>query len=77
MESQELMDLYTLVEMAYRDTFLNKAEDESELFPEGWYQNTNYQKKIEVLTEALDKDILIVYTDSYQTMLEGIRMVKS
>lgn len=77
METNELMDLYTLVEMAYQDTFKNEVENVDDLYPEGWYEKDNYQKKIEVLTEALEKNVFIVYTNSYQTMLEGVRTLKN
>ena len=69
----ELMDLYILSEMAYEDTFINTVDSKEELYPEGWYGMNNYEKKIEVLGEALEKNVLIVYTDGYQTMLEGIK----
>lgn len=69
----ELMDLYILSEMAYEDTFINTVDSKEELYPEGWYGMNNYEKKIEVLGEALEKNVLIVYTDGYQTMLEGVK----
>ena len=55
----ELMDLYILSEMAYEDTFINTVDNKEELYPEGWYGMNNYEKKIEVLGEALEKNVLI------------------
>lgn len=72
MEDVELVDLYTLLELAYQDVFKDRAEVVEDLYPEGWYGSTDYKKKIEVLTEAIDNDKLIVETVSYQTMLEGV-----
>lgn len=73
LQDNELMDLYILSEMAYIDTFKDKVESEDELFPDGWYGINNYQKKIEALGEALEKDILVVYTDNYANMIEGVK----
>lgn len=72
MEDVELVDLYTLLELAYQDVFKDRVEVVEDLYPEGWYGSTDYKKKIEVLTEAIDNDKLIVETVSYQTMLEGV-----
>ena len=50
-------------------TLDNKYYD---LFPTDWYIYNNYQKKIEILAEATEKNILIIDTDGYQDIIEKV-----
>lgn len=36
-----------------------------DLFPNDWYDNESFEVKIEILKEALEKNILIIETESY------------
>ena len=47
----ELFKLYVLAELRYKKHFNNLNDDD--LFPSGWYGNKNYQKKIEIICEAI------------------------
>lgn len=74
--NDKLFRLYTLAELSYQKHFENKMEEEL-LYPEGWYNNQNYKLKIDIIAEAIFKNILIEYTDKYQELIEGIRRVKT
>ena len=67
----ELFKLYVLAELSYKKHFSNLSDDE--LFPGGWYGNKNYAKKIEIISEAIKNNTLIINTDSYQDIIEGVR----
>ena len=73
MDQNELLEFYTCVELAYENVFKEQVSDVSELYPEGWYGNNDYKLKIEILTEAIDKDVLIVNTDSYQEIIKDVK----
>ena len=48
-------------------------EDNRDLFPNNWYENTNYQLKTNILFEAIKNNILIKNTKLYkETMIEGV-----
>lgn len=64
----ELFKLYVLAELSYKKHFSNLNDDE--LFPSGWYGNKNYQKKIEIICEAIETNTLIVNTKSYLDIIE-------
>jgi len=68
----KLFELYTLAELSYESLFKNIVKDRDELYPIGWYETKNYQEKIEILSEAIKKNKLIVNTKSYQKIIEGI-----
>lgn len=42
-----------------------------ELFPREWLDSEDYDNKIRVLAEALEKSILIIETDIYQQIMSG------
>lgn len=67
----ELFELYVLAELSYKKHFNNLSDDE--LFPSGWYGNKNYTKKIEIISEAIKNNTLIINTKSYQDIIEGVR----
>ena len=59
----ELFKLYVLAELSYKKHFSNLNDDE--LFP-----SKNYQKKIEIICEAIETNTLIVNTKSYLDIIE-------
>lgn len=68
--NDKLFELYTLAELKYKRHFNNL--NDNELFPSGWYGNKNYQKKIEIICEAIETNTLIVNTKSYLDIIEKI-----
>ncbi len=65
----KLFELYTLAELSYKKHFNNLNDDE--LFPSGWYGNKDYRTKIEIITEAIKLNTLIINTPSYLKIIEG------
>lgn len=68
----KLFELYTLAELSYQNHFKNIIKNQEELYPVGWYENKNYKEKIEIITEAIKTNNLIVNTKSYQNTIEGV-----
>lgn len=66
--NDKLFKLYTLAELKYKRHFDNV--NDNILFPSGWYGNKNYQKKIEIICEAIETNTLIVNTKSYLDIIE-------
>ena len=64
-EIEQIKKLYTITEM----TYIKGKENIGNLFPIDWYSSTDYIKKIEILGEAIKKNILIVETDKYKEYL--------
>jgi len=71
-KDNKIFELYTLAELSYQSHFKNTVNDLDDLFPVGWYEKTNYELKIEIITEAIKTNTLIVNTKSYQKMVEGV-----
>ena len=69
--NNKLFELYTLSELTYKKHFHNLTDEE--LFPPEWYANKNYQKKIEIICEAIKTNTLIENTNSYLDIIEGVR----
>ena len=69
----EFFELYTLVELSYQKHF--KYVD-GDLFPEQWYENKNYRVKIEIILEAIKTNTLIVDTEKYKNIIEGVDVKK-
>lgn len=69
----KLFELYILAEISYQDHFKKNYNDIDLLYPEGWYENKNYKEKIEILTEAIKTNQLIINTSRYQTMIECVK----
>ena len=69
--NDKLFELYTLAELKYKRHFDNV--NDNILFPSGWYGNKNYQKKIEIICEAIKTNTLIVNTKSYLDITEGVK----
>ena len=68
--NDKLFELYTLAELKYKRHFDNV--NDNILFPSGWY-GKNYQKKIEIICEAIKTNTLIVNTKSYLDITEGVK----
>ena len=64
-KKDKLFELYTLAELNYKEYFKNLVGDINDLFPEGWYEKKDYNKKIEILTEAIKQNQLIINTKKY------------
>lgn len=73
MNNNELMNLYTLAELAYKKHFEKNVDDKEYIFPENWYENKNYKLKIELISEAIKNNILIEDLPKYQDMVEGVK----
>lgn len=60
---------YEILEVLYIQSRGRKVtsspNDNYDLFPDNWYNYDEYESKIEILKEALDKMILIIDTDKY------------
>lgn len=69
--------IYKMMEINYikamgREVSSNPI-DNDDLYPLDWFSNQNYRKKIDILTEAIDKKILIIDTEGYNEIIEGIK----
>ena len=71
-QDKKLFKLYTLAELSYENHFKNMLKSTDELYPDGWYENKNYKVKIEILCEAISTSTLIVDTQGYQKIIEGV-----
>lgn len=71
-EEDKLFELYTLAELSYQNHFKDTIDDIEDLYPVSWYEKKNYKEKIEIISEAIKTDTLIVNTPSYQNMIEGV-----
>ncbi len=70
------LNLYILAEIKYKKE--HKKEETDKLFPLDWYSNKNYKLKIEIITEALKKNIRIEDTTLYQeSFIEGHKYEKN
>lgn len=65
----KLEELYILLETSYVKKMKEKDSlnyNRKTIFPKDWYKYSNYKEKIEILTEALEKNILIKDTSKYK-----------
>lgn len=62
------LELYILAETSYIKKMKEKdiSFNDKNIFPNDWYKYTNYKDKIEILNEALEKNILIKDTELYK-----------
>lgn len=72
----DLKFIYLLLEIKYvkangREVVYGNANDD--LYPMDWYLDENYESKIKILEEAIEKKVKIVDTSSYQETIEGIK----
>ena len=72
-DEKNLFELYTLAEISYQNHFKNYYNDIELIYPEGWYKKKNYKTKIEIITEAIKTNKLIIDTLGYQKIIEGIK----
>ncbi len=63
----QLLEINYIKSRGREITLDNKYYD---LFPPDWYIYNNYQKKIEILNEAIEKNKLIINTNSYLDIIE-------
>lgn len=75
-EDNKLFELYTLAELAYQNHFKSSVDNIEDLYPIGWYENNNYMKKIEIITEAIKSNLLIENTLGYKSLIEGVVLTK-
>lgn len=71
MEENKIFDSYVAYELLYENKMSNKSKD-TIIFPSNWYRIINYQLKIDILLEALERNVLIIDTKKYQE-LEDIK----
>ena len=67
--------LYFIMELNYYEALGRKISDDLaanfDLFPSDWFSNDDYDFKIRVLGEAIEKKVKIVDTELYAKSLEG------
>ena len=67
--------LCNMLEIKYLKMFGRKItydlNDNSDLYPNDWYLNNDYDLKSKILLEALEKKETIVNTTLYQSNIEG------
>lgn len=68
---EKIFNIYTLMELSYQKHFTGQYKNIDELYPLGWYQNKNYKIKIDIISEAILTNKLIVNTEKYQFFVEG------
>jgi len=71
--NDKLLSLYILSEMAYKKHFEGVIDNIDELFPQGWYEIKKYKEKIEIISEAIKTNSLVVNTLGYQNLVEGVK----
>lgn len=70
--------LYLILDIKYVEMFgrfisLN-SNSNADLYPNDWFLSEDYEYKVKVLVEALNKNIKIEDTELYQKNVEGPRM---
>lgn len=69
--------VYKMMEINYIKAMGRKVTsnplDNDDLYPLDWFSNQNYRKKIDILTEAINKKILIIDTEGYNEIIEGVK----
>lgn len=71
---------YSILEIRYikmrgREVSIN-PRDNRDLYPCDWFINNDIRKKSEILAEAIKKNCLIVETEGYADIQEGVRRPK-
>lgn len=72
MKEDKLFELYTLAELSYQRHFKDITNNVVILYPKDWYARKNYKEKIDIITEAIKTNTLIINTSLYQNTIEGI-----
>lgn len=63
-----------MMEVSYISQYNRKpTDDNQDLYPIGWHDNKDYNEKIKILAEAVDSKKIIIETEAYQSMVEGMR----
>ena len=63
---------FQLMEIAYFNMLgIDDVKEGLNMMPNGWNASDNYKKKINVLAEAIDKNINILDTELYKKETEG------
>ena len=71
MNDQMDYDLYVLAEIAY--TKDHNEIEQDDLFPINWYASKNYRLKVEIIGEALERNIMIEETELFkQAQIKGV-----
>lgn len=73
LNNDKIFNLYTLSELYYQKHFQNQVNNIELLYPRGWYENKNYKKKIEIISEAIKTNTLIINTQGYKELLECVK----
>lgn len=73
--NNKLFQLYILSTIKYEKQLKNTVEDLDLLYPKGWDSNQDYKQKIEIIEEAIRTNTLIINTNKYQNILEGIEKI--
>lgn len=72
--------IYNILEVKYLKMFGREitydSNDNFDLYPNDWYLNNDYDLKIKILLEALEKKEKIANTILYQSNIEGCRKNK-
>lgn len=68
MNNDKLFELYVLAELSYKKHFKRVAIEDN-LFPRNWYKSKDYKKKIDILTEAIKTNKLIIDIPLYYDMI--------
>ena len=55
-----------------REVSIN-VEDNADLYPQDWFSNNDYKKRIQILVEAIKNKCLIINTEGYQDIIEGVK----
>lgn len=63
-----------MMEVSYISQYDRKPTDDNrDLYPIGWNDNQDYNEKIKILAEAVDRKKTIIETEAYQSIVEGKR----
>lgn len=68
--------IYLFLESSYlklNGRTISYGNSNNDLFPFEWHSILNYEFKIQVLKEALEKNIKIIDTECYQSAIEGVK----
>ena len=62
-----------ILELAYnKENGLTDFKNLRSLYPDSWFLNEDYDKKIQVLNEALKNNIRLEHTKMYASIVEGV-----
>lgn len=69
--SQEQFD-YVMMELMYLDKFNREPTDDNhDLYPNGWFEDSDYKKQFEILAEAVAENKKIEETKGYSELHKG------